>query len=428
MDHIHTTNGELHIEALSATLLASQYPTPFYCYSANAIRSQYQRFCAAFSDISSLTCYALKVNSNQAILTLLAKEGAGADVVSEGELRRALAAGISADKIVFSGVAKTSAEIAFALQANIRCFNIESLSELKEVSRVATQLELTANISLRINPDVDAQTHAKISTGKSEDKFGIPYQHAIEVYQYAASLPGIAIVGIDMHIGSQIQQTAAFDSAIAKVVSLVDELTQSGITIHHIDVGGGLGVQYQNSDKDEETLLAEYAAIIHKYAKLIDCQFIFEPGRFITANAGVLITQVVYVKPVQNKSFVIVDAAMNDLIRPTLYDAWHNIAPVLAPDAQCTLQTVDIVGPVCESGDYLALDRQMPTVKANDLLAIYSAGAYGAVTANTYNSRRLIAEILVDNERSHVIRKSPSYQELINLDSVPDWLHSAENR
>lgn len=427
MNYIHTTDGELHIEALSASSLAAQYPTPFYCYSANAIRAQYQRFCAAFSDISTLTCYALKVNSNQAILTLLANEGAGADVVSEGELRRALAAGISADKIMFSGVAKTSAEIAFALKANIRCFNVESLSELKEISRVATQLELTANISLRINPDVDAQTHAKISTGKSEDKFGIPYLQAIEVYQYAASLPGIAIVGIDMHIGSQIQHTTAFDLAIAKLVSLITQLAEYGITIDHFDVGGGLGVQYQASDKDETTLLAQYAAIIHKYAKLIDCQFVFEPGRFITANAGVLITRVVYVKPVQNKSFVIVDAAMNDLIRPTLYDAWHDIAPVLEPAADSVQQTVDVVGPVCESGDYLALDRQMPVVKASDLLAIYSAGAYAAVTANTYNSRRLIAEILVDNDRSHVIRKSPSYQELMDLDSVPDWLHTAND-
>ena len=422
MTYFKYQQGVMQVDNLSIATLAEQYPTPFYCYSASAIRQQYQNFAAAFKQHSSLVCFALKVNSNQAVLTLLASLGAGADVVSEGELRRALAAGFNPQKIVFSGVAKTAAEIQFALESNILCFNVESAAELREISRIATGLDLTAKISLRINPDVDAGTHAKISTGKSENKFGIPYQSAIETYQLADALPGIEITGIDMHIGSQISKIDAFDAAIARLVSLVQQLKEISINIKHIDFGGGLGIAYKAEDKDQALLLADYAVVINKYARQLNCQFIFEPGRFITGNAGILVTKVVYVKPVESKKFIIVDAAMNDLIRPTLYDAWHNISPVIEPDSNSQIDTVDVVGPVCETGDYLALDRDMPCVTAGELLVIHSAGAYAAVTSNTYNSRRLIAEVLVEGDKHHLIRPSPSYQALIDLDSVPDWL------
>lgn len=421
MSHIQFKNSVLHMESLSIEQLAQYYPTPFYCYCANAIREQYRSFSAAFSTLPALVCYALKVNSNQAVLTLLAKEGAGADVVSQGELCRALAAGIPAQKIVYSGVAKTAAEIRFALEQNILCFNVESEAELRQISAIASAMQCSASISLRINPDVDAGTHAKISTGKSENKFGIPYTKAIATYQLAKQLPGIKISGIDMHIGSQIQQVSAFDAAIARLVDLIEQLKALDIIIEHIDFGGGLGVAYREEDDNEETLLSEYAAIIHKYSRQLNCQLIFEPGRFISANAGLLITKVVYTKPVENKCFIMVDAAMNDLIRPTLYDAWHYIGPVKEP-VNGETQKADVVGPVCESGDYLALDRDMPVVQADDLLAVYSAGAYGAVTANTYNTRRLIAEVLVDGEQHQQIRRSPSIQEIIELDEVPDWL------
>jgi diaminopimelate decarboxylase len=421
MSHIQYFNATLHIESHSIEQLATQYATPFYCYSANAIRQQYRSFTTALGGLPALVCYALKVNSNQAVLKILANEGAGADVVSQGELCRALAAGIPAQKIVYSGVAKTTPEIRFALQQNILCFNVESEAELRNISNIANDLNLVATISLRINPDVDAGTHAKISTGKSENKFGIPYKKAVATYQLAKQLAAINIAGIDMHIGSQIQQVSAFDAAIARLVDLIEQLKALDIPIKHIDFGGGLGVAYQQSDSSEAVLLAQYAAIIHKYSKQLNCQLIFEPGRFITANAGLLVTKVVYTKPVEHKSFIMVDAAMNDLIRPTLYDAWHHIGPVKEPiDKQ--IQIVDVVGPVCESGDYLALDREMPIVQAGELLVVYSAGAYGAVTANTYNTRRLIAEVLVDGENHQQIRRSPTVEEIIDLDHVPNWL------
>jgi diaminopimelate decarboxylase len=414
--------GTMQVDNLSITTLAEQYPTPFYCYSASAIRQQYQHFAEAFDQYPNLVCFALKVNSNQAVLKLLSSLGAGADVVSEGELRRALAAGFNPQKIVFSGVAKTANEIQFALESNILCFNVESEAELREISRVASFLGKTAKISIRINPDIDAGTHAKISTGKSENKFGIPYLSALETYQVADALEAIEITGIDMHIGSQISKIDAFDAAIDRLTSLVQQLKEININIKHIDFGGGLAIPYQAQDKDQQQLLAEYAVVIHKYAEQLNCKLIFEPGRFITGNAGVLITKVVYVKPVERKKFIIVDAAMNDLIRPTLYDAWHNIVPVIEPGVDRQIDKVDIVGPVCETGDYLALDREMPAVLAGELLAIHSAGAYGAVASNTYNSRRLIAEVLVEGDKHHLIRPSPSYQQIIDLDSLPDWL------
>lgn len=422
MQHIRYQNSVMQVEGIAISDLASRYPTPFYCYSANAFRQQYRRFADAFADFPALVCYALKVNSNQAILKILADEGAGADVVSEGELRRALAAGIPAGKIVFSGVAKTAAEIQFALQCGIHCFNVESESELYKISEVAEQTNSSAAISLRINPDIDAGTHAKISTGKSENKFGIPWKRALQTYQLAASLPGIKITGIDMHIGSQISKISAFDQSIARLVDLIAQLRELDINIRHIDFGGGLAIPYTAEDTDEQTLLAEYATVIRRHASALNCQIIFEPGRFIAGNAGVLVTKVIYVKPVEQKTFLIVDAAMNDLIRPTLYDAWHHVAPVIEPDVKAPTTVVDVVGPVCETGDYLALDRSMPKVEEGELLVLHSAGAYGAVASSTYNSRPLIAEVLVDGEREHLIRPSPTLQQLIDLDSVPDWL------
>ena len=422
MNYINYQQGELHIENQTITSLASRYPTPFYCYSANTIRDKYHKFHHALNDLNPMICYAIKANSNQAILTLLGNLGAGADVVSEGELRRALAAGISADKIVFSGVAKTSNEIEFALNQGIFCFNVESTAELRQISAIATRNNQIAKISLRINPDVDAGTHAKISTGKSENKFGIPFIDALCAYQLANELMGLKICGIDMHIGSQIHNVNAFDKAIDRLAQLIEQLAEINIVINHIDFGGGLGVRYNEGDKSEQVLLEEYAQVIHKHAARLNCQFIFEPGRFITANAGLLVTQVIHVKPVEKKTFVIVDAAMNDLIRPTLYDAWHDITPAKEPIKSNSNQLVDIVGPVCESGDYLAKDREFSVVKAGDILVVHSAGAYCAVSSNTYNTRRLIAEVLVDGDKDYLIRPSPSYEQLIALDKVPSWL------
>ena len=422
MNYINYQQGELHIENQTITSLVSRYSTPFYCYSANTIRDKYHTFNNALNDLNPMICYAIKANSNQAILTLLANLGAGADVVSEGELRRALAAGINADKIVFSGVAKTSNEIEFALNQGIFCFNVESTAELRQISAIATRNNQIAKISLRINPDVDAGTHAKISTGKSENKFGIPFTDALCVYQLANELTGLRICGIDMHIGSQIHNVYAFDKAIDRLVQLIEQLTEINIIINHIDFGGGLGVRYSNTDKSEQALLEEYAEVIHKHAARLNCQFIFEPGRFITANAGLLVTQVIHVKPVKQKTFVMVDAAMNDLIRPTLYDAWHDITPAKESIESNINQLVDIAGPVCESGDYLAKDRGFSTVKTGDILVVHSEGAYCAVSSNTYNTRRLIAEVLVDGDKDHLIRPSPSYEQLISLDKVPSWL------
>jgi len=422
MSYIEYQQGQLKIEDLNIESLAKRYPTPFYCYSANTLRDQYLKFSSAFSDLPALICYALKANSNQAVLTLLAKLGAGADVVSQGELRRALAAGISSDKIVFSGVAKTDQEISFALAQNILCFNVESVTELEQISAIASHQGTRANISLRINPDVDAGTHAKISTGMRDNKFGIPYTDALQTYQLAKALPCIDIRGIDMHIGSQISNVSAFDEAIERLIALIEQLAVTGIDIEHIDFGGGLGVTYSQSDQLEQALLQQYTAVIHKHAARLNCKMIFEPGRFISANAGILVTKVIHVKPVEEKTFVIIDAAMNDLIRPTLYDAWHNITPTKQPAEEAVYSNVDVVGPVCESGDYLAQDRMLAPVSSGDLLVVHSAGAYCAVASNTYNSRRLIAEVLVDGDRDHLVRTSPSYEQMIALDSIPDWI------
>ncbi|MBI4923757.1 MAG: diaminopimelate decarboxylase [Devosia nanyangense] len=418
MHHFQYRDGALYAEDVDITALADRVGTPFYVYSAATLRRHVRVMREAFEGMDVLVAYAMKANSNQAVLKVIAGEGAGADVVSGGELERAIAAGIPAGKIVFSGVGKTVAEMRRGLELGIKCFNLESEPELERLSQIAASMGKVAPVSVRINPDVDAGTHAKISTGKKENKFGIPFTRAREVYARIAALPGVNAVGVDMHIGSQITDMRPFDNAYALMAELVRDLRSVGHSIRHVDVGGGLGIPYHH-DEAAPPLPTEYAAIIRKHLGGLGVELILEPGRAIVGNAGILVTRVEYVKE-GHKHFVIVDAAMNDLIRPTLYEAHHDIQPVRHSNLPPI--TADVVGPVCETGDYLALGRKMPGVKEGDLLAIMSAGAYGAVMASTYNSRPLIPEVLVDGDRWHVIRARKSIEELIGLDSVPDWL------
>jgi len=419
--HFRYKNGALHAEDVSVAEIAGAVGTPVYVYSTATLVRHYRVFASAFAGLDALVCYAVKANSNQAVIRTLARQGSGADVVSEGELRRALAAGIPVEKIVFSGVAKTRAEMAFALDAGIRCFNVESEPELVALSEVAAGKGVAAPVSLRINPDVDALTHAKISTGKAENKFGIPWQRARETYARAAGLPGIRVAGIDMHIGSQITELGPFDAAFARLGELIGVLRADGHAIGHVDVGGGLGIPYREDDVPPPDPLA-YAGVVRRHVAALGCAVFLEPGRLIVGNAGILVSRVVYVKRGAARTFVIVDAGMNDLIRPTLYDAHHEIRPVAAPAPGTHRMTADVVGPVCETGDYLALGREMPAVAAGDLVAVLSAGAYGAVQAGTYNSRLLVPEVLVERDRYAVVRPRPSYDDLIGLDRVPDWL------
>ena len=421
MNHFEYIDGVLHAENVAIPDIAKAVGTPFYCYSTATFTRHYQVFKEALDGIPSLVCYAMKANSNQAVLTLLGKLGAGADVVSIGELKRALAAGISADKILFSGVGKTREEMDFALKQNILCFNIESEPELEQLSERANALGLEAKVSFRINPDVDAKTHAKIATGKAENKFGIPWQKALQIYAKAAALPGIKVTGIDMHIGSQIVDLEPFDAAFARLGELVLALRSEGHSIEHIDLGGGLGIPYQEDEAPPPLPLA-YAEVVKKHVRELDCKVFFEPGRLIAGNAGILVSEVTFVKEVENKTFVIVDAAMNDLIRPTLYEAYHEIKPVSLAAAHSPRMIADVVGPVCETGDYLAKNREIVKVTAGDLIAVGSAGAYGAVQSNTYNSRPLVPEVLVSGDQFHVIRKRQTIEEIIAMDSVPDWL------
>ena len=421
MHHFEYRHGVLHAEDVPVPDIAAAVGTPFYCYSTATLERHYTVFAEAFADLDSMICYAMKANSNQAVLRTLARLGAGADVVSEGELRRALAAGIAPERIMFSGVGKTAREMDVALEAGIHCFNVESEPELERLSERAVAAGKVAPVSFRINPDVDARTHAKISTGKKGDKFGISWQRARAVYARAAELPGIEVVGIDMHIGSQITELQPFDDAIALLTELVATLRADGHAIRHVDLGGGLGIPYR-LDNDPPPLPLDYAKIVHKHVAPLDVTVIFEPVRLIAGNAGILVTEVVYVKEGDAKNFVIVDAGMNDLIRPTLYDAHHEIYPVEQKAATASRITADIVGPVCETGDYMAHDREMPRVSAGDLLSIGSAGAYGAVQASTYNSRPLVPEVLVNGDRFHVVRPRLPLDALIGLDSVPDWL------
>jgi diaminopimelate decarboxylase len=421
MHHIAYRNGALHAEDVPLAKIAGEVGTPFYCYSSSTIERHFEIFRAAFADRPALVCYAMKANSNQAVLRTLARLGAGMDVVSEGELRRARAAGVPGDKIIFSGVGKTRGEMALGLDEGILCFNVESEPELETLSQVAKARGQTARIAIRVNPDVDARTHAKISTGKAENKFGVPISRARAVYDRARALPGVAVVGVDMHIGSQITDMQPFDDAFALLADFVRTLRADGHAIDHVDLGGGLGIPYR-VDNDPPPLPDVYAKIVARRTRDLDCTLYFEPGRLIVGNAGVLATTVLYVKRGDAKNFVIVDAAMNDLVRPTLYDAHHEIWPAAEPALDAPRLRGDVVGPVCESGDFLALDRELAEPKAGDLLAVMSAGAYGAVQAGTYNSRLLIPEVLIKGDRYAVVRPRPSYAELIALDKLPPWL------
>lgn len=421
MHHFHYRGGMLHAEAVDLTALAEAVGTPFYCYASATIERHYKVFAGAFADVDALVCYAMKANSNQAVIATLAKLGAGADVVSEGELMRARMAGVPADKIMFSGVGKTAQELALAVDENILCINVESEPELELLSSIATAKDRVAAISIRVNPDIDPKTHAKIATGKAENKFGVPISRAREVYARAAKLKGVRVIGVDMHIGSQIVALDPFGDAFALLAEFVGVLRADGHVIAHVDLGGGLGIPYRE-DNEPPPHPDAYAAIVKRATKDLGCNLIFEPGRLIVGNAGILVTRVIYLKRGEAKTFVIVDAGMNDLVRPTLYEAHHDIKPVRQAPAGAPRITADVVGPVCESGDYLALDRTLVEPKPGDLLAVMTAGAYGAVQAGTYNSRALIPEVLVRNDEWALVRPRQTLDELIGLDRLPGWL------
>jgi diaminopimelate decarboxylase len=414
-------NRALHADDVALATIAEAVGTPFYCYSSAAIAGSFREFRDAFAGQNALISYAMKANSNQAVLTTLAELGAGMDVVSEGELRRARSAGVPGERIIFSGVGKTLAEMTLALDENIFCFNIESEPELEALSRAASARGAVAPIAIRVNPDVDARTHAKIATGKSENKFGVPISRARDVYAYARALPGVNVHGVDMHIGSQITDLQPFDDAFALLAEFVRALRADGHTIEHVDLGGGLGIAYRNDNNPTPSPEA-YAKVVAKRTAALGCQVILEPGRAIVGNAGALVASVIYLKKGENKRFVIVDAAMNDLVRPTLYDAHHEILPVKEPEPGAYPMRSDVVGPVCESGDYLALDRNLPELAVGDLVAVMSAGAYGAVQAGTYNTRLLVPEVLVKGAEYAVVRPRTTYEELIGLDTLPPWL------
>jgi diaminopimelate decarboxylase len=423
MHHFSYRDGVLHAEDVSLRTLAEEIGTPFYCYSSATLERHYKVMHDAFAGTDHMICYAMKANSNQAVIRTMAELGAGMDVVSEGELRRALAAGVPARKIVFSGVGKTAREMSLALKEGIACFNVESEPELELLSEVAKRVGQRATVSIRVNPDVDAKTHHKISTGKAEDKFGISYKRAREVYARAAELPAIDVAGIDMHIGSQITELEPFEKAFRLMAELTEELRSDGHNIRHLDLGGGLGVPYRGTN-DVPPHPDEYAAMVKRTLGHLNVKLVLEPGRMIVGNAGVLVSRVVYVKDGTEKHFVIQDAAMNDLIRPTLYDAYHEIIPVAEPSSPETMMA-DVVGPVCESGDYLAKGRRLPRLEQGDLLATMTAGAYGAVQASSYNTRPLIAEVLVKGGKWALVRPRQSYEELIGMDRLAIWQESA---
>ncbi len=421
MNHFDYRNGVLHAEAVSLVELADAVGTPFYCYSTATLERHYRVFSEAFAGEKTVICYAMKANSNQSVLRTLAKLGAGADVVSGGELKRALAAGIPAEKILFSGIGKTEAELSAALAADILCINIESEPELELLSRLASGQGKTARISVRVNPDVDAGTHAKISTGKSENKFGIPLTQARAVYARAAKLPGIRVTGADMHIGSQITDLSRMETAFRILAEFVQTLRADGHNISHIDFGGGLGIPY-HMDQAAPPLPSAYAAMVKRVTHNLGCTLMFEPGRMIVGNAGILVSRVIYVKHGDAKNFVIIDAAMNDLIRPTLYEAHHDILPLREAGPNPQTIVADVVGPVCETGDYLALGRSLPKPKAGYLLAIMTAGAYGAVQSGTYNTRALVPEVLVKDDQYAVVRSRLEVDALIAMDRPAPWL------
>lgn len=421
MHHFHYRAGQLCAEDVPLAAIAREVGTPFYCYASATITRHIDVLEQAFEGTETLICYAVKANSNQAILRMMAQRGLGMDVVSEGELRRARAAGVPAERIIFAGVGKTREEMAYALQEDILGFNVESAAELNALSAVASQMGRTARISIRVNPDVDAKTHAKISTGKSENKFGVPFQEAAALYDVARHLPGLKVSGVHMHIGSQIRDLSPFRAAFRLMGELVGTLRAAGHELTHLDLGGGLGVP-DRFDEPPPPPPSEYAEIVRQELGGLDLKFAIEPGRMIVANAGALIARVIYAKPGEHKTFTIVDAAMNDLIRPTLYEAHHDLWPLDEALQQRPHTRQDVVGPVCESGDYLALGRTLPELREDDLVAFMTAGAYCAVMASTYNTRRLVPEVLVDGDRWAIVRPRVSYEQLIGLDKVPPWL------
>jgi diaminopimelate decarboxylase len=421
MNHFEYRNGVLHAEAVNLSDLADAVGTPFYCYSTATLERHYRVFSEAFADEKALVCYAMKANSNQSVLRTLARLGAGADVVSGGELKRALAAGIPPNKILFSGIGKTETELRAALAEDILCINVESEPELELLSRLASETGRIARISVRVNPDVDSGSHAKISTGKSENKFGVPLDRARAVYARAAKLPGIKVTGVDMHIGSQITDLGPMEAAFRILAEFVQTLRADGHTISHVDFGGGLGIPYY-MDREAPPAPAAYAAMVKRVTHNLGCTLMFEPGRMIVGNAGILVTRVIYMKHGDARNFVIIDAAMNDLIRPTLYEAHHDIVPVRLAVSGARTITADVVGPVCESGDYLALGRTMSEPKSGDLLAVMTAGAYGAVQSGTYNTRALIPEVLVKDDQYAVVRPRLDAEAIIAMDKVAPWL------
>ncbi len=421
MDHFLYRDGALFAEDVPVAEIAAQVGTPFYCYSTATFERHFRLFDEALEGTDHLVCYAMKAASNQAILKTLAALGAGMDVVSGGEYARAKAAGVPGDRIVFSGVGKTREEIHTALTGGIRQFNVESEPEMKVINAVALELGVKAPITVRVNPDVDAKTHAKIATGKSENKFGIPISRAREVYAHAASLPGLEVIGIDVHIGSQLTQLEPFRLAYQKVAELTETLRADGHDIRRLDLGGGLGIPYERSN-DAPPLPVEYGAMVKETLGHLNCEIEIEPGRLIAGNAGIMVSKVIYVKEGEDRQFMIIDGAMNDLIRPAMYEAHHDIIPVVEATPGEEPTTYDIVGPVCESGDTFAKGRTMAEVKPDDLVAFRSAGAYGAVMASEYNTRPLIPEVLVHGDQFAVIRARPTFDEMINRDTIPEWL------
>jgi diaminopimelate decarboxylase len=421
MHHFAYRDGVLCAEAVRLDTIADSVGTPFYCYSTATLERHYRVFAGAFADVDSLVCYAMKANSNQSIVATLARLGAGADVVSEGELMRARLAGIAPDKIMFSGIGKTARELALAVDEGILCVNVESEPELELLSLIASSKGRAAPVSVRVNPDIDARTHHKIATGNAENKFGIPISRAREVYARAARLPGIKVTGVDMHIGSQITDLDPFGNAFTLLAELVRELRADRHTISHVDLGGGLGIPYRDNNEPPPHP-EQYADVVKRATRDLGCRLIFEPGRLLVGNAGIMVTRVLFIKHGDARNFIVVDAGMNDLIRPTLYDAHHEIWPVAEVGADARRVRADVVGPVCESGDFLALDRDLPQPESGALLAVMSAGAYGAVQAGTYNTRPLVPEVLVNGGEWGLVRPRFDVDQIISLDRLPSWL------
>ncbi len=422
MNHFQYIDGALHAEEVPLSTIAGAVGTPFYCYSSATLARHYRVFAEAFADCDATICYAVKANSNLAVIRTLAELGAGADVVSEGELRKALAAGVPADRVIFSGVGKTRGEIAYALDCGIMQINVESLPELEVLNEIAVARGVTTDIAIRVNPDVDARTHAKISTGKGENKFGIDAADAPAAFARAREMPGVEPVSVAVHIGSQLTELDPFRAAFSRVAHLVEALRGEGFAIDRLDLGGGLGIPYR---EEALPLPADYAAVVKETVGHLGCHLVFEPGRMLVGNAGILVTRVIYVKQGGRRRFVIVDAAMNDLMRPAMYDAWHEIRPLDLPEKKAAYEPADVVGPACESSDTFARQRPLPPLAEGDLLAILTAGAYGAVMASTYNSRLLTPETLVRGADWSIVRSRPSYDDMLRQESLAEWQSSA---